>query len=151
MRPTIELFALWKRVRDRTLTRVIFARRMQPIRAEIGALLLAGYYNPLTAGVCKELVAHRANLWTFVDTAGVEPTNNAAVIWRKLSFGTQSAAGSRFVERMLTVIETTRRQMPERLRVAHRRRAGQAGRTTGTYTTHRGVNRYMRNLPGPGP
>ena len=48
---------------------------------------------------------------------GVEPTNNAnkrslrhAVIWRKLSFGTQSANGSRFVEPMLTVIETCRQQ-----------------------------------------
>ena len=48
---------------------------------------------------------------------GVEPTNNAseralrhAVIWRKLSFGTQSAAGSRFVETMLTIIETCRQQ-----------------------------------------
>jgi transposase len=46
---------------------------------------------------------------------GVEPTNNAgerslrhAVIWRKLSFGTQSANGSRFVEMMLTVVETCR-------------------------------------------
>ena len=53
----------------------------------------------------------------FVDVEGIEPTNNAAeqalrhaVIWRKLSFGTQSASGSRFVERMLTVIETCRRQ-----------------------------------------
>jgi transposase len=33
-----------------------------------------------------------------------------AVIWRKLSFGTQSAEGSRFVERLLTVVETCRRQ-----------------------------------------
>src|SRR5262249_6342887 len=33
-----------------------------------------------------------------------------AVIWRKLSFGTQSARGSRFVETMLTVIETCRQQ-----------------------------------------
>jgi transposase len=48
---------------------------------------------------------------------GGEPTNNAgerslrhAVIWRKLSFGTQSAGGSRFVEMMLTVIETCRQQ-----------------------------------------
>jgi transposase len=47
----------------------------------------------------------------------LEPTNNAgerplrhAVIWRKLSFGTQSAAGSRFMETMLTVIETCRQQ-----------------------------------------
>jgi len=48
---------------------------------------------------------------------GVEPTNNAAeralrhaVCWRKTSFGTDSAAGSRFVERMLTTIESCRRQ-----------------------------------------
>ena len=32
------------------------------------------------------------------------------MIWRKLSFGTKSAAGSRFVETMLTVIETCRQQ-----------------------------------------
>jgi transposase len=52
-----------------------------------------------------------------VEVEGVEPTNNAAeqalrqeVIWRKLSFATQSAEGSRFVERLLTVVETCRRQ-----------------------------------------
>lgn len=33
-----------------------------------------------------------------------------AVIWRKLSFGTQSARGSRFVETILTVVETCHRQ-----------------------------------------
>jgi len=33
-----------------------------------------------------------------------------AVIWRKLSFGTQSAKGSRFVETLLTVVETCRQQ-----------------------------------------
>lgn len=32
------------------------------------------------------------------------------MIWRKLSFSTQSACGSRFAERMLTIIETTRRR-----------------------------------------
>jgi transposase len=65
----------------------------------------------------KGLWEHRQNLWTFVEVEGVEPTNNAAeqalrqaVIWRKLSFGTQSPAGSRFVERLLTVVETCRRQ-----------------------------------------
>jgi transposase len=117
MRPTLDLFALWKKVRDGTLARTAFAAMVAPIRQAINALLLRGSFNPLTAGVCKELVEHRSNLWTFVDTEGVEPTNNAAeralrpaVIWRKLSFGTQSAAGSRFVERMLTVIETCRRR-----------------------------------------
>ena len=117
MRPTLELFTLWKRVRDGTLTRATFVRRMQAIRQEIDSLLLRGYCNPLTSGVCTDLWERRDHLWTFVTVAGVEPTNNAAeralrhaVIWRKLSFGTQSPTGSRFVERMLTVIETARRQ-----------------------------------------
>lgn len=117
MRPTKELFALWRKVRDGTISRRSFRRQMQPIRAGVDALLLRGYFNPLTAGFCKELVEHGDHLWTFIDQAGVEPTNNAAeqalrhaVIWRKLSFGTQSASGSRFVERLLTVTETCRRQ-----------------------------------------
>jgi len=70
---------------------------------------------PNTRGTCRELYEHRPWLWTFLRHEGVEPTNNAgerslrhAVIWRKLSFGTQSAAGSRFVETMLTVIESCR-------------------------------------------
>lgn len=117
MRPTKELFALWSKVRDGTISQRSFRRQMQSIRQRVDALLLRGYYNPLTYNFCKELVEHRDHLWTFVEVDGVQPTNNAAeqalrhaVIWRKLSFGTQSAAGSHFVERMLTVIETCRRQ-----------------------------------------
>ena len=78
---------------------------------------MRGYFQARLQGFCKELWEHRERLWVFVDVEGIEPTNNAAeqalrhaVIWRKLSFGTQSASGSRFVERMLTVIETCRRQ-----------------------------------------
>lgn len=117
MKPTKELFALWQKVRDGTISRRTFRRRMQPIRQRVDALLLRGYFNALTSGFCKELVEHREHLWTFLDVEAVEPTNNAAeqalrhaVIWRKLSFGTQSASGSQFVERLLTVIETCRRQ-----------------------------------------
>jgi transposase len=57
------------------------------------------------------------SLWTFVRVEGVEPTNNnaerplrRAVIWRRKSFGTQSESGSRFVERILTVVTTLRQQ-----------------------------------------
>jgi transposase len=119
MRPTKELFRLWARCRDGTLTRHGFERLMQPIRQEIDGLLLRGVYsgNAKLQGMCGPLYAHRAWLWTFVDVAGVEPTNNAseralrpAVIWRKLSFGTQSASGSRFVETILTVVETCHRR-----------------------------------------
>lgn len=139
MRPTKELFALWKRVRDGTLQRSTAVRRMQAIRQQIGRFLLRGYFNPLTYSFCRELVEHFKHLWTFVAVGGVEPTNNAAeralrhaVIWRKLSFGTQSAAGSRFVERMLTVIETCRR----------------AGRNVFAWLTE-AVRNYFRREPAP--
>jgi transposase len=59
----------------------------------------------------------RCALWTFLTTPGVEPTNNHAertlrrfVIWRKISFGTQSARGSRYVERIMTVAGSCRLQ-----------------------------------------
>jgi transposase len=116
MRPAKELFRLWKRVRDGTLLRATMVHRMQPLRETVSRLLLRGCLNPTTHGMCKEIWRHQEHLWTFLQVEGVEPTNNAAeralrhaVIWRKLSFGTQSAAGSRFVERLLTVIETCRR------------------------------------------
>lgn len=119
MRPTKELFEVWARYRDGEITRRGFQRLMAPIRREIDALILRGAFsgNPRLVGMCEEIYDHRDWLWTFVDEEGVEPTNNAserslrhAVIWRKLSFGTQSAHGSRFTERMLTAIETCRQQ-----------------------------------------
>jgi transposase len=52
-----------------------------------------------------------------VRVAGIEPTNNAAeralrpaVIWRRTSLGSQSALGSQFVARMLTVMLTLHAQ-----------------------------------------
>jgi transposase len=119
MRPTKELFRHWSRCRDGTITRRGFERLMQPIRQEIDGLLLRGVFsgNAKLQGMCGPLYERREWLWTFVEMEGVEPTNNAseralrpAVIWRKLSFGTQSASGSRFVETILTVVETCHRQ-----------------------------------------
>ena len=94
-------------------------RRLAPVRREVERLLRRGLAsgNRQVQGTCRELYEHRQWLWTFLQHDGVEPTNNAgerslrhAVIWRKLSFGTQSAHGSRFVETMLTVVETCRQQ-----------------------------------------
>lgn len=92
---------------------------MQPVRRETEGFLLRGMFsgNPEIQGMCRELYKHRDWLWTFLEVGGVEPTNNAseralrhAVIWRKLSFGTQSTHGSRFVATILTVVETCRQQ-----------------------------------------
>jgi transposase len=119
MCPTRELFRHWARCRDGTITRKGMLRLMQPIREKIDGLLLRGVFsgNPKLVGMCAPLYDHRDWLWTFLDVEGVEPTNNVseralrpAVIWRKLSFGTQSAKGSRFVETILTVVETCHRQ-----------------------------------------
>lgn len=119
LRPTRKLFRHWARYRDGTLSWNGLKRNMGPIRKEIEALLLRGEFsaNARLVGMCRELHSHRESLWTYLQHEGMEPTNNAseralrhAVIWRKLSFGTQSASGSRFVETLLTVIETCRQQ-----------------------------------------
>ena len=70
-----------------------------------------------TEGTCHELLKRREAVWTFVQIEGVEPTNNGAeralrpgVQRRKISFGTQSKGGSRFVESMMTVVATLKQQ-----------------------------------------
>lgn len=119
LRPTRQLFDLWARYRADGITRRGLKRLMAPVRLRIEDLLLRGAFSGQRriAGMCNELYDHRQRLWNFLDVEGGEPTNNAseralrhAVIWRKLSFGTQSASGSRFVETMLTVVETCRQQ-----------------------------------------
>ena len=114
-----KLFQHWSNYRDGTITRAALLRRMAPVRREVERLLLRGVAsgNRSVVGMCRELSEHRDWLWAFLRHEGVEPTNNAseralrhAVIWRKLSFGTQSAGSSRFVETMLTAIETCRQQ-----------------------------------------
>jgi transposase len=119
MRRTKVLFRQWHRFRAGEITHAGLKRLLTPHREKIDALWLRGKCsgNPRLTGMCQELWNRRDWLWTFLEHEGVEPTNNAAeralrhaVIWRKLSFGTQSAKGSRFVETMLTVIETCRQQ-----------------------------------------
>jgi transposase len=114
------LLAKWKRVRDGTMTRRGFRQSyLGWVRAEVRDLLGrgAGCGCATTAGVCRELLAVEPALYTFAAVEGVEPTNNAAeqalrhaVCWRKTSYGTDSAGGSRFVERVLTVVATCRQQ-----------------------------------------
>jgi transposase len=113
------MFTWWHRVRDGTLTRRTFQRRMEPVKEEIRRLLRTAVVRaePKTRGMAKAILKMKWGLFTFVREPGVDPTNNvserrvrSAVIARKLSFGTESPAGSRFVERMLTVTTTLRQQ-----------------------------------------
>jgi transposase len=118
-RPVEILFSLWHKSKSGSISWETFQAEMQPVRNEVNHLLLRGVFsgNKRLIGMCRELYDHREWLWTFTEVQGIEPTNNTAeralrpaVIYRKLSFGTQSEAGSRFIERMLTVSETCRLQ-----------------------------------------
>lgn len=114
-----QMFPWGHRVRDGTRQRSTFRSSMSPLRREVERLLHKGRQGgtPATEGTCRDLLARRQALWTFVQVSGVEPTKNAAerairpgVLWRKGSFGTQSEAGSRFVARMMTVVTTLQQQ-----------------------------------------
>lgn len=121
------LFRWWHQVRDGTLSRADFVERVDRLRTgfrvalETAAGLGVGprEKTPLakTVRTCQQLLKVEPALWTFVYTPDVEPTNNAAeralrpaVIWRRLSFGSQSQAGSEFVARMLSVLTSLQAQ-----------------------------------------
>jgi transposase len=113
------LFGLWHRLRVGECSRKELLRRLAPLQARLGRLLRRGQLSPdrKAAALCRELMKWWPALWTFARVEGVEPTNNGseralrpAVLWRKGSFGSDSDAGSRFAERLLTVGATCRQQ-----------------------------------------
>jgi len=113
------IFALWHRFRAGEFGRDELQRRLIPLQARLGRLLRRGQENPdrKAAGLCRELRKWWAALWTFARVEGVEPTNNGAEralrpagLWRKGSFGSDSETGSRFAERLLTVVASCRQQ-----------------------------------------
>lgn len=113
------LFRNWHRVRDGTIPWDRFQDRMNRLRREVKQVLQEGSRCSCakTAATCFEILKVEEGLWTFARVKGVEPTNNVveralrhAVIWRRISGGTDSLDGSRFVERMLTVVATCRQQ-----------------------------------------
>jgi transposase len=119
LRLSHRLFRAWHRVRDGPLDWEAFRARMRCLRREVRQALEEGSRCGCakTAATCFEILKVEEGLWTVARVRGIEPTNNAAeralrfaVIWRRISGGTDSQAGSRFVERMLTVVGTCRQQ-----------------------------------------
>jgi len=113
------LLMRWARVRDGTLNYFEFLAEFPAIQTHIRHWLTTGLTatSSRTAETCRRLLAADPNLWRFASVPGLEPTNNSAeralrhpVLWRRTSHGTQSDLGSRFVERILTVVETCRQQ-----------------------------------------
>jgi transposase len=113
------LFRWWHRLEAKRVDWGRFRAAMARLRREVKMALDDGRRCacPRTSGSCAEILRVEESLWTFARVVGVPPTNNAAeraerhaVIWRRISGGTDSASGSRFVERMLTVVATCRQQ-----------------------------------------
>lgn len=120
------VFGLHHRFKAGEIDRSRMQEELKPIRARMGRLLHRGeslHYDgqeekhKKTARTCAKILEKFDCLWVFAYVEGVEPTNNSSergvrpgVRWRRVSFGSQSKSGSRFVECMLTVMETCRRQ-----------------------------------------
>jgi hypothetical protein len=117
---TKQLFAAWGECRwDADRARLL--EHIDPLKEELRALLEKAarkstktrYYRTFAKNLLKRWPA----LWTFASVPGVEPTNNhaerglrGAVIYRKLSLGSQSEEGERTIERLLSASVTCRLQ-----------------------------------------
>ena len=120
-------FKLWREFEDKKLSRTVLQFAVGSVRVRMAQLLGRGIQcgdsgktksvHSKTAKTCANILELLPAFFTCCFHEGVDPTNNTSeralrhpVQWRNTSFGTQSAAGSRFVERILTTAETCRRQ-----------------------------------------
>ena len=113
------LFTCWYAFVDGHLSRVELRHATALIRGRMKRWC-RHYKSSQDKAVCTRATKTLQNwphLFTFIFHEGVEPTNNIAeralrfaVQWRKICFGSQSEAGLRFTERILTVTRTCRLQ-----------------------------------------
>jgi transposase len=111
------VFTAWHAHKEGKTTREGLKEQLAPVMRRMNGVLVKGCKgdDPTVATFCGNLLELEQALWTFAREDGVEPTNNhierllrRAVLWRKRSFGCQSEKGCRFVERILTVVQTRR-------------------------------------------
>lgn len=113
------LFAFYHQWQDGHLQHSTFRTYASQLRVQIRAVLQEGKQlgHAKVSGMCASMLRTEPAMWTFARRPHVHPTNNAAersvrhgVLMRRMSHGTQSVGGSRFVERLLTVRATLRSQ-----------------------------------------
>jgi transposase len=117
------VFDIWYQFRNGEIDRIVLGKEIEPVRNKILSILQEASLIPIeknektplakTVRTCCNLLDMEVAMWLFIREEGVEPTNNAAerairpaVIWRRTSFGSDSAAGSEFVSRLLTVVSS---------------------------------------------
>ncbi len=115
-----ELFWTWE-IYQHTGERSELKRRIRKLRRELKPILKRhagkGARYRHGRGFARNLLKIWPALWTFDAIDGVQPTNNhaerglrGAVIYRKLSLGSQSEDGERRIERLLSAHTTCRLQ-----------------------------------------
>jgi len=106
---------LWYKFRQGQIGRELLQRRAKRLKRWAHRLLKRGVElkQKGTSGFCQGVLDLEAALWRFCEVEGIEPTNNhaermlrPAVMWRKQSQGSHSLGGCRFVERMLTAVQS---------------------------------------------
>ena len=135
-----QVFEMWHRFRKGSISRHELGDALGPRMLAMWDVLWRGRDSDdgVLARFCERLASGFLSLWTFAMEEGVEPTNNEAervlrraVVWRRRSFGCHSAEGCRFVERILTVVQSLRHQKRPVLEfVASTIAAHREGRTT---------------------
>jgi len=114
------LFAAWGEFRE-DADRARLLESVAPLQEELRALLeeaaRKAARNRRHRSFAKNLLKGWPALWTFASVPGVEPTNNhaerglrGAVIYRKLSLGSQSEGGELRTARLLSAHTTCRLQ-----------------------------------------
>jgi transposase len=115
-----ELFWTWE-IFQHTRDRTELKRRIRALRRQFKPILRqcsgkAPRYK-YCRGIARNLLKVWPALWAFADHRGVEPTNNhaeralrGAVIYRKLSLGSQSEPGEQRIARLISAHTTCRLQ-----------------------------------------
>jgi len=115
------IFELWRDYREKRRSRRSFRRKSRQCRDdfEYGLLVAStkGKHSPSLKRFSRALLRRAENLWVFATRDGVELTNNLAerdlrgiVITRRISYGSKSERGDRFIERINSVVTTLKRQ-----------------------------------------
>lgn len=108
------IFTLHKQCKLKAITALEFSRALIEEQRKMLMVLVLGKHatNQLRLNrFCRNILKLWQALWNFSKSIGtIDPTNNLAerdirslVIWRKISYGSQSHRGTQFIERMLSI------------------------------------------------
>jgi len=110
------VFHTYRRIRDGTLDEERYRRRMLRLRGAMRRQLEQGQRctdSARTVNQCRHALKDEEMYWTFLRDGRIPLTNNYAerqqrgyVIWRKISFFSQSFRGEQFRPMILTVLKT---------------------------------------------